>query len=66
VADWESTLVWLAAKKYRIVDSDGQRRMVQRLVDEGRAEWLRGHLTDLRPRARATDKGREWVKGMAR
>lgn len=41
MADRESILKWLSAKKYRVVDENHPcRRIVERLIEEGRAEWL--------------------------
>lgn len=41
MADRESVLAWLSAKKYRVVDENHPVRViVERLIDEARAEWL--------------------------
>lgn len=41
MADRESVLTWLSAKTYRVVDDNHPvRRVVELLIDEGRAEWL--------------------------
>src|SRR5580692_3628416 len=41
MADRESILRWLGEKKYRVVpESSPGRRIVERLVAEGRAAWL--------------------------
>jgi hypothetical protein len=41
MADRESALTWLSSKSYRVVvDHHPLRVIVERLIDEGRAEWL--------------------------
>ena len=41
MADRESVLRWMSVKKYRVVDErHPSRRIVEALVDEGRASWL--------------------------
>lgn len=53
MADRESTLAWLSAKSFRIVDDrHPSKRIVEALIEEGRAERLRAN------RVRATGKVR--------
>jgi hypothetical protein len=41
MADCESVLRWMGEKRYRVVDErHPSRRIVETLIDEGRAEWL--------------------------
>jgi hypothetical protein len=41
MADRESVLRWMGEKKYRVVDDrHPSRRIVEMLINEGRAEWL--------------------------
>ena len=59
MADCESILRWLAEKSYRVVNENHPAwGIVNRLVDEGRAEWLcaayRVRAKPLRPLADET------------
>ena len=60
MADRESILEWMGRKKYRVVDERSPaRRIVERLVLEGKAEWL-GAANRVRVRGTGlTDRARE-------